>query len=59
MIAPTKIIYHGVPAATVPASLSAPAKLSVDITNTAGSFVLLVPDFGSKVYKKVAINSSD
>jgi hypothetical protein len=54
-IAHTRIIYHGVPSATV-RFLSAPAKLSVEITNTAGSFVLLVPDFASRVYRKIAID---
>jgi hypothetical protein len=54
-IAHTRIIYHGVPAATV-RFLSAPAKLSVDITDAAASSVLLVPDLNAKVYRKIAVN---
>jgi hypothetical protein len=51
-IAPARIIYHGVPAATV-RFLSAPAKLSVDITHAAASSVLLVPDLNAKAYREV------
>jgi len=52
-IAHTRIVYHGVPAATA-RFLSAPAKLSVDITNAAASSVVLIPDLESKVYREVA-----
>ena len=51
-IAPARIIYHGVPAATV-RFLSAPAELSVDITHAAASSVLLVPDLNAKAYREV------
>jgi hypothetical protein len=54
-IAHTRIIYHGVPVATV-RFLSAPAELSVDITDAAASSVLLVPDLDARVYREVVIN---
>jgi hypothetical protein len=51
-ISHTRIIYHGVPAATV-RFLSNPGRLSVDITNAAASSVLLVPNLNSKTYREV------
>jgi hypothetical protein len=53
-IAQTRIIYHGVPAATVH-FLSAPAKLSVDIMDPAASSILLVPDLKAKAYREIAL----
>jgi hypothetical protein len=53
-IAYTRIIYHGVPAASV-RFLSAPSKISVDITNVAASSLLLVPDLNAKAYREVAV----
>jgi hypothetical protein len=52
-IGSARVIYHGVPASTI-RLLSAPAKLSVDITDAAASSVLLVPDLNAKAYREVA-----
>jgi hypothetical protein len=48
-----RLVYHGVPAATV-RFLSATGKLSVDITNAEPSSVLLFPDLRMKVYRDVS-----